>query len=369
MATSTRSQSTGTVASRAFVVTLVALSTVLAALVVWKLKTLVALLFLGMILAAAMRPGIEALARRRVPRSVGVLIHYGCLALVLAVVLWFVVPTSLHQIQAAIGNVPTTRSELETAVNNSSGMKHEILVAIQRRLQHAPTVSALVHPAIDLTRRGLEIVAGVFFVFAVGAYWIFERERAEGVVVSIVPRSKRRVVRQTWQLVDLRLGAYVRGVILLVCFVSTVLSLSFWAIGLPYWLLVGIFAGVVEIVPIIGPFIAASLAIGVGFTVSLHTAILAAVVVFGLRLLQDYVINPRVLGHAVGITPLTVLIAVSAVGFLLGPAWVPLATPFAALLATLVDVFVRDRDPAEEDVPAVLFTGQEVEPARRRERA
>ena len=80
-------------------------------------------------------------------------------------------------------------------------------------------------------------------------------------------------------------------------------------------------------------------------------------------------INPRVLGHAVGITPLTVLIAVSAVGFLLGPAWVPLATPFAALLATLVDVFVRDRDPAEEDVPAVLFTGQEVEPARRRERA
>ena len=155
MATSTRSQTTGTVASRAFVVTLVALSTVLAAVVIWKLKTLVALLFLGMILAAAMRPGVEALARRRVPRSVGVLIHYGCLALVLAVVLWFVVPTSLHQIQAAVGNVPTTRGELKTAVDNSSGVKHEILVAIQRRLQHAPTVSTLVHPPIDLTRRVL----------------------------------------------------------------------------------------------------------------------------------------------------------------------------------------------------------------------
>jgi predicted PurR-regulated permease PerM len=366
---STRPQAAGTVASRAFVATLVALSTVLAAVAIWKLKTLVALLFLGMILAAAMRPGVEALARRRVPRSVGVLIHYGGLALVLAVVLWFVVPTSLHQLQSAIGNVPTSRGELKTAVHNSSGVKHEILVAVQRRLERAPTVSALVHPAIDFTRRGLEILAGVFFVFAVGAYWIFERERALGVVVSMVPRRKRRIVRQTWQLVDLRLGAYVRGVILLVFFVSTVLSLSFWAIGLPYWLLVGIFAGVVEIVPVIGPFVAASLAIGVGFTVSIRTAILAAVVVLGLRLLQDYVINPRVLGHAVGITPLTVLIAVSAAGFLLGPAWVPLATPFAALVATLVDVFVRNRDPAEEDVPAVLFTGQEVEPARKREPA
>jgi len=120
---------------------------------------------------------------------------------------------------------------------------------------------------------------------------------------------------------------------------------------------------------VIGPFIAAAVAIGVGLTVSLHTAALAAVVVLGLRLLQDYVINPRVLGHAVGITPLTVLVAVAAAGFLLGPAWVPLATPFAALVATLVDVFVRDRDPAREEVPAMLFPGQEVEPERTKEPA
>ena len=366
---SSRSQSTGDIASRAFVVTLVAVSTVVAALAIWKLKTLVALLFLGVFLAAAMRPGVEALARRRVPRSVGVLIHYGGIALVLAGVLWFVVPTSLHQVQEAIGNVPTTQGELKTAVKNSTGVKHEVLLAIQRRLKGAPTVSALVHPALDLTRRGLELLAGLFFVFAVGAYWIFERERAEGVVLSLVAPSKRRVVRQTWQLLDLRLGAYVRGVILLVCFVSTVLSFAFWLIGLPYWLLVGIFAGLVEIIPIIGPFIAAATAVGIGFTVSIHTAALAAGVVLGLRLLQDYVINPRVLGHAVGITPLTVLVAVSAAGFLFGPAWVPLATPFAALVATLVDVVIRDRDPAEEDVPTVLFSPQDVEPARSAKRS
>ena len=366
---STRDEPLQGIAVRAFLTTVVALATVLGAVALWELRVLVALVFLGLIVAAAMRPGVEGLAERGVPRAVGVLIHYGCLALVLGLILWFVVPTSLRQVQSAAGDVPTTRGELKTAVRHSTGVKHEILLAAQHRLQGTPTLSGLVSPALDVTRTGLKVVAGVFFVFAVGAYWIFERERAEDVVLSLVPRSKRKLVRQTWRLVDLRLGAYVRGVILLVVFVSTVLSFVFWRIGLPYWLLLGVFAGIVEIIPVIGPFAAGALAIGVGLTVSVHTAVLAAASVFGLRLLQDYVINPRVLGHAVGITPLTVLVAVSAVALLFGPAWVPLATPFAALIATLVDVFVRDRDPAQEDVPPMLFPGQEVEPGRTGNRA
>jgi predicted PurR-regulated permease PerM len=144
-------------------------------------------------------------------------------------------------------------------------------------------------------------------------------------------------------------------------FVSVVLSLSFWAIGLPYWLLLGIFAGLVEIVPVIGPLLAGVLAVGVGLTVSVEAAVLAAVAVYGLRLFQDYVVNPRVLGHAVGLTPLLVLVGVAAMGFLLGPAYVPLATPFLAVAATLVDVLVRGKDPADEPVPTVIFPAQETE--------
>jgi predicted PurR-regulated permease PerM len=351
------------------IATVVVLATLVAAIALWELRVLVALVFLGFIVSAAMRPGVDALAEHHVPRSAGVLVHYALLVALLSVVLWFVVPTSLTQLQEAVGDVPTTRGELESAVNHSTGFKHEVLLAIQKRLERAPALSGVVNAALDLTQQGLKIVAGIFFVFAIAAYWIFERERAEAIVLSLLPRSKRKRVRQAWRLVDLKLGAYVRGVILLVTFVSAVLSICFWAIGLPYWLLVGIFAGVVEIIPVIGPFTAGAVAIGVGYTVSLHTAALAALVVFGLRLLQDYVINPRVLGHAVGLTPLTVLVAVAAAGFLFGPAWVPLATPFAALVATLVDVFVRDRDPAEEEVPAMLFPGQEVEPARSRKSA
>ena len=184
---------------------------------------------------------------------------------------------------------------------------------------------------------------------------MFERERAMGFVGSLLPTRHRRVVRDTWELIDAKLGAYVRGTLLLVAFVATVLSLAFWAIGVPFWLLLGVFAGVVEIVPVIGPLIAGVAAVGVGLTASWQVGLYAGIAVVVVRQFEDYVVIPRVMGHVTGLSPLLVLVGVSAVGLLFGGFYVLMATPFIALIATLVDVIVRDKDPAEEDTPAVLF--------------
>jgi predicted PurR-regulated permease PerM len=153
----------------------------------------------------------------------------------------------------------------------------------------------------------------------------------------------------------------VRGEALLVVLVGTVLTFAFWAIGLPYFILVGAFAGLVEIVPVIGPIAAGTLAVGVGLTVSWHTALAAGICVLVVRLLEDYLIVPRVLGDAVGLSPLLVLFSVTAVGILFGGFAVILAVPLIAVLVTVIDVVVRDKDPAEEDVPTVLFPAKEAE--------
>ena len=124
---------------------------------------------------------------------------------------------------------------------------------------------------------------------------------------------------------------------------------------LPFWLLIGVAAGIVEIIPVIGPIAAGALAVGVGVTQSWHLALAAGIAVLAIRLLEDYVVIPRVMGHVTGISPLLVLVGVTAIGLLFGGFYVLLATPLLAVLVTLVDVIVRDKDPAEEDVPAVLF--------------
>ena len=148
---------------------------------------------------------------------------------------------------------------------------------------------------------------------------------------------------------------------LLITLVATTLSLCFWAIGLPFWLLVGVFAGFVEIVPVIGPLTAGVVAVGVGFTESIQLGIAAGVIVLVVRLLEDYVVIPKVLGEAVGLSPLLVLVSVTATAILFGEGAVLLAIPLAAVLATLVDVIVLDKDPSEEDVPTVLFPAQDAE--------
>jgi predicted PurR-regulated permease PerM len=317
------------------------------------------LLFLGFVIASAMRPSIEWLYRRwRVPRSVGVIVHYLGFLAILALFLYLVVPVAITQIDHAIGKVPTSRSQLHNAAVHSHGIRHEILSAIDKRLRQLPSGTSLLHPAVTVTKTVLEVLVGILFIFAVGAYWIFERDGAIGLVQSMLPRKHRRVTRDTWVLIDMKLGAFVRGQLLLVSIVATLLSFAFWLDGEPYWLLIGTFAGVVELVPIVGPLAAGATAIGVGLTVGWTVALGAGIAVLVLRQMQDYIIAPRVMGHAVGLSPLVVLVTVVAVGYLLGAFYVLIATPIAAVIATLVDVVVRGRDPAEEDAPTVLFAGE-----------
>ncbi|HEX5467826.1 MAG TPA: AI-2E family transporter [Gaiellaceae bacterium] len=349
-------------ARKALVAALIVVGVVALALALWKLRIVIALLFLALIISAAMRPSVEWLARYRIPRGVGVLAHYAVLGGVIAVLLWAIVPRAIDQVDKALGGIPTSTSELERETSRSTGFRHEILKRVQDGLDELPSGGDLLDSGLSLTFTAFEVFVAIFFTLACAAYWIFERDRAELLVMSLLPRDRRRVVRDTWNLIDAKLGAYVRGQLILITFVASLLSLVFYLIGLPFWLLIGIFAGFVEIVPVIGPIVAGAVAVGVGFTDGWELALAAGLAVLAVRLLEDYVVIPRVLGQAVGLTPLSVLIAVTSMGILFGGFAVLLAIPFAAVLATLLDVVIRHRNPAEEEAPAVLFPAREGEP-------
>ena len=346
-------------AKRTAIQTLVVIALVAVSLALWKIRLIVGLVFAAMIIAAAIRPGVDWLARMHVPRVVGVLLHFAALAAIIALGLSYAVPAALHQVDHALS--PSGKAQIAHAAKHSSGIKHSVLTALQKRLRTLPKASHFYGPAIAAGKKAFVILIGVLFTFAAAAYWIFERDKTIDVVTSLLPRPHRKLVRDTWQLIDLRLGAFVRGQVLLIGLVGTVLSLLFWGIGEPYWLLVGVFAGLVEVVPVIGPLAAGIVAVGVGFTSSTHVAILAAICVLGVRLLEDYVVMPKVLGEAVGLSPLLVLVSVTSIGILFSGWAVLFAVPVAAVAVTLFDVILRDVDPAEEDTPAVIFSAKETE--------
>jgi hypothetical protein len=85
-----------------------------------------------------------------VPRLIGISIHYVVIAAAIALFLWLVVPRAVDQLGEAIGNVPTSAAELGQQAKQSTGIKHDILVALQKRLDRLPSGTGVVHPALTI---------------------------------------------------------------------------------------------------------------------------------------------------------------------------------------------------------------------------
>jgi predicted PurR-regulated permease PerM len=339
----------------------VVLAVAAATLALWEGRVVMLLLFLAYTLGAAMRPGVDSLVRVGVPRALALVGQFALFFAVIALLLWLIVPVAFDQTQQALADVP--RHDAGTDRDLLHSIRGQALNSLESRLDEISDPNAALSTLVGT----LSALAGVAFTIAAASYWVIERDRLVKVVLAVVPHEQRATVRDTWLLIDLKLGAVIRTKLLLVLITASILSFAFWIIGLPYFLLVGVLAGMVEVLPVIGPLIAGLTAVAAGMTVSWQLGLAAAIVVYGLRIVQDYVINPRLFGRAVHLPPLAVLLAVSAVALLLGPWWVPLAIPLTAVVSTLLDVLVWKSDPAEVDVPTVLTrTDDTVEDRRRR---
>src|SRR5207244_6854771 len=176
-------------ARRAFIATVVAGSVIVVALALWKLRLVLGLVFFSFIIAAAMRPAIDWLARRRVPRSVGLGLHYLAFVGVIAVLLWLAVPRARDQVDAALS--PQGKAEISREAKHSTGIKHDVLVALRKRLQDLPKSSELVKPATTIGVKALEVLIGIFFTFATASYSIFNRNNPIDLVSALLPQPRR----------------------------------------------------------------------------------------------------------------------------------------------------------------------------------
>jgi predicted PurR-regulated permease PerM len=228
--------------------------------------------------------------------------------------------------------------------SHTAGVGDRVLVWLQGHLNRLPSASALVHPVATYGQKAGEAVVGVFFTLAATWYCVSERDSIITLLTALSPEVKHEKARATYLALDRRLGAYTRLRFAMVFAVGAVLSAGFYVIGLNYWLLVGAFVGLIEIVPLIGPIVGSILVLAVGLPQSLHVAGLSLLWLVAVREFQNYVVNPRI-GRTVGLSPLVTLLCVSIVGVLFGGLAVILAVPFTSAVATIIDVLVLDHEP------------------------
>jgi predicted PurR-regulated permease PerM len=128
--------------------------------------------------------------------------------------------------------------------------------------------------------------------------------------MALVPPGRREEMRGLMDRVSQAVGGFFRGQLLVALFVGVASSIGLWAVGLPFWLLVGIVAGVFNLVPLIGPFIAGGLAVIIALIGGEPlTALWAALVLLAVQQIDNHLVSPNVMSRTVQLHPVVVMLA------------------------------------------------------------
>ncbi len=303
-----------------------------AILVVWSLIDIVLLLFLSMILAAAISPWITTLARRRIPRPVGVLIVYTALLAVFVAIVVLLVPAITREAASIAANFPEHYKRFTDFFLSKGAVDSGVLTTAKDAVT-------------NVTRglfAGLKDIAGGFasflLVLVITFYFTVDEENLRRFWIRMVPSAYRdRLVRVT-RLVEERIGNWFRGQLTISVAIAALSYLVLTIIGIPNALLLAIIAGVAAFIPLVGLAIGAIPAVFVALTVSVTKATIVLVFVIALYQLVGNVLVPKVMSKAVGLNPVVIILVMLLGADLAGMLGLVLAIP----VASIIDAFVRE---------------------------
>jgi predicted PurR-regulated permease PerM len=156
-----------------------------------------------------------------------------------------------------------------------------------------------------------------------------------------------------WEEIENRIGGWTRGQAMLCLIIGVISTIGYLILGLDYWIALGLWAGITELIPFIGPILGGAAAFAVALTDSWQKALIVVVFVLILQQLESSVLVPRVMRNAVGMSPLTVILAVLIGSTLYGPIGAILAIPLGASVQVIASEIIQERrriDVSDEDL-------------------
>jgi len=379
--------------------------------VAWALTgmavVLAILLFLGwvvrvvwppLILAGAivflLNPIVSALQRRHVPRALGTAATYLGGVGIVVLIGFLIAPQVGDQWDELADDWPELRGEIEKWVDDRAAQSEENDWPIELPTFHELEDSFADNDAprdldgdgditdaeraeqkrdqlfdrIDNFRQmGLRIFhVGLIFVLApiIAFYLLVDLPHIRRVAESLVPEHRKREVLLVSRRLNHAIGGYFRGQLLVAAIVGTMASIGLAVIGLPFWLVVGMVAGVFNMVPMIGPWIGAVPGVVIALTTgNPSTALWVIVVMAGVQQIDNHFISPVVMQRAVKLHPAVVMLTLLAGGTLGGFFGLLLAVPTVAVLKIFIGHLWRTyvlEQPLE--VEALAFAAMDAQP-------
>jgi len=180
----------------------------------------------------------------------------------------------------------------------------------------------------DLTLSVLEALFLLLIAPVIAFYLLIDLPKVRAKVVSLIPERQRVEAVYVARELGLAVGGFLRGQLLVAAIVGVMTSFGFWAVGLPFWLLIGMIAGFLNIIPFVGPWVGGTLGVMVALaTRDLQTAAWAGLVALIVQQIDNHFVSPTVLRATVRIHPAMIILGL-VLGASLGGFWgVVLAVP------------------------------------------
>lgn len=294
----------------------------------FQTRGIITSIFIAYIINAALLPVVKYLRLRGVPHFLSVVIPFVAIIFFIFLIIFPLIPFIVDQIKDLLSGLPKYVKQAAdvTGVNVDAN-------AIQSFV--SGELNSIGRNAFSVTSRVFGGLFSTLTVLVVSFYLILYHDRFKDNIAQLFHKNDRERVVNTLSLVDEKLGAWLTGQIMLSVFIGVITWIALSAIGLPYAVPLAILAGILEIVPTIGPIISAIPAIVVALTVSPPLAIIVAIIYFGIQMIENNLLVPKIMQRAVGLNPIIVIVAVMIGANLMGVIGALLAVPFISFIIVL----------------------------------
>lgn len=281
-----------------------ALFLVVASWLVYRIGDILLQVFVALIVAAILNPLVNRLNGFKVPRVVSIIVSYVFILGIIGAAIAAIIPPLVEQTTNLVNSLPNNLQQL--------GLDRLANGEVLNQL-----ISALSSVPSQIVKASLGIISNIFNVLTVlifAFYLLLTRNKLDETLSFLFGKENSDKYTGLVSLWEERLGGWARGQLLLMFLVGLSSYLGFLILGIPYALPLGLLAGIFEIIPYLGPIIAAVPAIILGFSYSPFLGFAAIGLTFLIQQLENYLFVPKVMEKSVGISPVITLFALS-VGF------------------------------------------------------
>ncbi len=306
-------------------------------LLIWALyqiREVIILLFVALIFMSALSPIVDYLERYKVPKALSIALSYLIIIGVLGGLISLVVTPLIEETTRLAANLPNYTEKLAP-----NGFLNPTLIQDQAR---AVSSNAL-NFSLIIFNNFIALISVLVLTF----YLLLERDKLDKLISQFFLGSEERISRTTKK-IETKLGSWLRGQIALSLIIGGLVYIFLFAIGVPYALPLAILAGLMEVVPVMGPIISAIPAVLIALVVSPLLAAIVAIGYFIIQQLENHLIVPQVMKKAVGLNPLVVILAVAIGGKLLGISGALLAVPITVVIQIITQDILREENLLEE---------------------